>query len=274
MLLSEKITFSETKYKKLLEEFFNRIFNISFLPSHGIDHHRRIWHYAKEILNHIDLQGFDIDQSLTDKLIISCFLHDSGMAVDSGFRHGAEGRKICERFLADNRLSVIEYSDVLEAIEYHDNKEYNGINKPQDLLTILSVADDLDALGFIGIYRYIEIYIERKIPFEELGSLITENCATRFNHFLRTYSDSSLVEKHSKRYKTINTFFDNYNQQVPFYNFNNQLTAGYCGVAETISTLINSKKSISAYNSDSYDSPDPVIQWFLGELQHELSDFS
>jgi hypothetical protein len=31
------------------------------------------------------------------------------------------------------------------------------------MLTILSVADDLDAFGYIGIYRYIEIYLERGI---------------------------------------------------------------------------------------------------------------
>ena len=32
-----------------------------------------------------------------------------------------------------------------------------------DLLTVLSVADDLDAFGFTGIYRYSEIYLTRGI---------------------------------------------------------------------------------------------------------------
>ena len=34
-------------------------------------------------------------------------------------------------------------------------------SKPNELLTILSVADDLDAFGFSGIFRYSEIYLIR-----------------------------------------------------------------------------------------------------------------
>ena len=33
--------------------------------------------------------------------------------------------------------------------------------------TILSVADDLDAFGFTGIYRYLEIYLTRGINPED-----------------------------------------------------------------------------------------------------------
>jgi HD superfamily phosphodiesterase len=124
MLLPEKIAASEMKYKRLLEEFFRVTFDTSFLPSHGIDHHGRVWHYAKEILHSLNDHGFEIDQSLTHKLIIACFLHDSGMAVDPGFRHGIEGRKLCTDFLSENNLSEFEFSDVLHAIENHDNKEY------------------------------------------------------------------------------------------------------------------------------------------------------
>jgi hypothetical protein len=275
MLLSEKIIYSETKYKKILEEFFSGIFSVSFLPSHGIEHHHRVWHYVKEILQCLDENGFETDQILTDKLIITCFLHDSGMAIDSGFRHGVEGRKLCERFLHSNSLSLIEFSDVLNAIEYHDNKEYVSPNQPDDLLTILTVADDLDAFGFIGIYRYLEIYLERNKPVNELGTLIIENCMNRFNHFLRTYGfNSSLVEKHSKRYEIINSFFTSYNQSAPFYDFDNQLTAGYCGIVEIMQQSVKNKLSQAKLNSILIESPDPVIQWFGAELKYELDEFS
>ena len=43
----------------------------------------------------------------------------------------------------------------------------DGINN--DLLTILSVSDDLDAFGYIGIYRYTEIYLTRGIDPEKIG---------------------------------------------------------------------------------------------------------
>ena len=42
---------------------------------------------------------------------------------------------------------------------------------------MLSVADDLDAFGFTGIYRYSEIYLMRGINPNQLGHLIIENAA-------------------------------------------------------------------------------------------------
>jgi len=54
MLLPEKIESSETKYKSKLEEFFIEIYDVLLLPSHGIDHHKRVWYYAVEILNQLN----------------------------------------------------------------------------------------------------------------------------------------------------------------------------------------------------------------------------
>ena len=273
MLLPEKIESSETKYKSKLEEFFSEIYDASLLPSHGIDHHKRVWYYAVEILNQLNDHGFKIEESLIDKLLITCFLHDSGMSVDPGFRHGMESRKICERFLSENNLSPDEFPDVLHAIEHHDNKEYTVINQPGDLLVILSVADDLDAFGFIGIYRYLEIYIKRNTPLQELGNLIIENSEKRLQNFLRTYKfTSALVDKHTKRYNIVFSFFDSYNQQVPFYKFENQLVSGYCGVAEIIRQILSSDKSEASFSLQINDHPDPVIQWFFAELKNELSE--
>ena len=45
-----------------------------------------------------------------------------------------------------------------------------------NLLTILSVADDLDAFGFIGIYRYSEIYLTRGIDPEKIGTTDKGKC--------------------------------------------------------------------------------------------------
>jgi HD domain len=273
MLLSDKIASSESKYKNVLEEFFMGIFDISFLPSHGIDHHRRVWKFAKEILYLLNDHGFKINEPITDKLIIACFLHDSGMSVDAGLRHGVEGRKICEKFLSENNMSSDEFSDVLQAIEQHDNKEYTMLNQPEDLLVILSVADDLDAFGFVGIYRYLEIYIRRNIPMHELGYLIIENCENRFHNFIRTYGFSSqLIGKHSKRYEIISSFFDSYNHQVESYKFDNQSLYGYCGVAEIIQQMLKNDEINKIARSQTDNYPDPLIQWFFAELDHELSE--
>jgi len=270
MPLSDKIASSEAKFKGILEEYFLKIYDVSYLPSHGIDHHRRVWHYGKEILNHLDNQGLEFSQSFVDQLIISCFLHDSGMSVDQGFGHGAEGRKICENFLKENRFSSDVFSEALYVIENHDNKEYSFVNNPEDLITILSVADDLDAFGYIGIYRYLEIYIARKKPMMELGHLIADNCETRYQHLLRSYGfDSELVRKYTMRYETLSSFFSSYNQQVLHYIFNNQSISGYCGVAEIIGQKLENRNTGLTINYN-YD---PVIQHFLSELEIELSDF-
>jgi hypothetical protein len=270
MLISEKIGTSETKYKAILEIFFKEIFDNLFLPSHGIDHHRRVWNYAKEILQHLNYHDFEPDQLLTDNLIIACYLHDAGMSVDTGFNHGLKGRRICERFLSLNKLPVFEFSEAIMAVEHHDNKEYTIINKPENLLTILSIADDLDAFGFTGIYRYIEIYIARNKSMKELGNLIINNCENRFHHFMRTYGFiPHLRDKHSERFEIINSFFQSYNQQVVSYKFDNQNTVGYCGVAEIIAQILKEKKT--AFDPLLLTYPDPVIQWFFAELQNEMA---
>jgi HD superfamily phosphodiesterase len=275
MPISEKIASSEARYRFILEEFFNRIFAQSFLPSHGIDHHRRVWLYAKELLSNLQNQGFYFDQSFSDKLIIACYLHDSGMSVESGFNHGAEGRKICERFLSENNLPVTELTELLQAIEIHDNKEYKSINKPEDLLTILSVADDLDAFGFIGIYRYLEIYIKRNKPLNKIGILIKDNCENRYQNFIVTYRFyNELIERHSGRFEILASFFNSYNQQALYYKFDNLLIAGHCGIAEIISAMMQDNESYNLEFSRGAKFPDPIIQWFFNELNVELSEFS
>ena len=270
MLISEKIIASETKYKALLEEFFKNIFDESFLPSHGIDHHRRVWNYAKEILQHLNYHNFELDQSLIDNLLIACLLHDSGISVDPGLNHGLEGRIICENFLSINRLPIFEFSEAVLAIEHHDNKEYETINKPENLLTILSVADDLDAFGFTGIYRYLEILIARNKPLPVLGRFIADNCEKRFNHFMRTYGFiPNLRDKYSRRFEIISSFFQAYNQQAVSYIFDSQNIAGYCGVAEIIAQNLKDRKP--GFNSLLLNHPDPMIQWFFTELQNEMT---
>ena len=62
------------------------------------------------------------------------------------------------------------------------------IQQPEnDLLNILSVADDLDAFGYTGIYRYSEIYLTRGISPKEIGNLIRENASRRYHNFEKIF---------------------------------------------------------------------------------------
>jgi HD superfamily phosphodiesterase len=268
----DKIASSEEKYKIILEAFFNRIFFKIYLPSHDIGHHSRVWQYAKELLRHLYNQSIYFNQEFIDSLIIACYLHDTGMSADPGPRHGLESRRICEKFLSENDLPLSEFENLLFAVENHDNKDYKVISRSDELITILSVADDLDAFGYIGIYRYLEIYIARQRPLNELGIIINENCLNRFRNFIATYRfHDEFIERHTKRFAILSSFFDSYNTQAHHYKFDNQLIAGHCGIAEIISENLKHKNPDFPYPALTSSFQDPVVQWFFSELNYEMS---
>jgi hypothetical protein len=216
------------------------------------------------------------DPTLPFKLIIVCYLHDIGMSVDPGIRHGHHSRDLCLTFLERNNLNKNDYQNVLLAIENHDNKEYYSFDGFYDLLTILSVADDLDAFGFTGIYRYSEIYLTRGINPLEIGNLIRENAAKRFDNFNKTFGFSEeLRHKHEKRFDTLITFFGEYNNQVSSYEFGSQQPSGYCGVIEIINDAVKRKKTLqSILNGPLKNTTDEIIRWFITGLISDSSNCS
>ena len=98
MDLSEIIESAENQYKQILEEFFISVYNERSLSSHGIDHHRRVWNYAKELLKLIPSENINISSHFSSNLIIACYLHDIGMSVDPGVKHGKHSRDFCFSF--------------------------------------------------------------------------------------------------------------------------------------------------------------------------------
>jgi hypothetical protein len=271
MNLTVTIESAELQFRQILEEFFITVYDEKYLISHGIDHHRRVWSYSKELLS-ITVGKFESELTqVPSKLLISSYLHDIGMSVDPGPRHGRHSRELCATFLSKNNLRETDYQDVLETIMNHDIKDYTRETGVIDLLTILSVADDLDALGFIGIFRYSEIYLTRGISLREIGHAILDNSAIRFDNILKTgiYTDDYIL-KHRKRYNILNNFFREYNNQLGSYQFGGQNPSGYCGVLEILLYLVNSKFTLKElYNNKMKFSYDPVIQWFLDNLKTE-----
>jgi HD superfamily phosphodiesterase len=263
---------AELQYKQILEDFFVSVYDEKSLPSHGLEHHRRVWNYARELVLLLDQHQFLTGHNIIYKLIIACYLHDIGMSVDKGIKHGIHSRNLCNLFLTENSIPVIDYQDLLEAVENHDNKNYTTSENKSDLLTILSVADDLDAFGFIGIYRYSEIYLTRGTNLNEIGILIKENASKRFNNFERIFGfDEEIVQKHKKRYEILNNFFSEYNNQAETYKFGGTQPSGYCGVIEIFKAISQEKASfndilVSANNFMN----DSVINCYLEGLLHEI----
>ncbi len=263
---------AEEKYKRVLEVFFTEIWGKNTLYSHGISHHRRVWKYARELIinNHEnEEEGSNISPV---KLLIACYLHDSGMSVNTGRQHGIHSSLICREFLRRNGMPEEEYGEVLSTVENHDNKEY-GIKKGKmDLSTVLSVADDLDAFGYIGIYRYLEIYISRGIAPEKAGYLIRENALKRYSNFELLFStNSELVIKHRKRFLSLDNFFENYNLQVEEKGIDMDYPSGYYAIACLISEILKNNVTPESYFAEGrFFTGDIVVGDFCRNFMSEL----
>jgi HD superfamily phosphodiesterase len=275
MNLTGTIESAERQFRQVLEEYFISIYDEKSLPSHGIDHHRRVWINAKEILAALYNKNSKPAPGLVSELIIASYLHDIGMSVDPGFRHGIHSRDLTARFLSAKNLNIHEFSGLLEAIENHDRKDYAGEKYTNDLFTILSVADDLEAFGFTGIYRYSEIYLTRNIKPEILGLRIIENAKKRFQHFRNTFEVyPDLFQKHEERYFVLLRFFTEYNKQLPSYQFNSIKPAGYCGVIELFMKMIKNKTDLKYLLSqqDKYHDDKAIFLFFEG-MKTEINKY-
>jgi HD superfamily phosphodiesterase len=172
------------------------------LPSHDHSHHLRVWNLCKELLLGISHFQPSLDQSLVEGILISAFFHDLGMVSSTREDHGKLGSELCENWFRENQKAAPDrFEEILEAIEQHDIKEkgsYSKIKPDQEpgILTLLSMADDLEAFGTIGIYRYAEIYLMRQIPLPHLGDRILLNAESRFQNFKENCQMCpSIVEK-------------------------------------------------------------------------------
>jgi HD superfamily phosphodiesterase len=273
MNLTAFIESAESRFKQILEDFFVSVYDEKNLYSHGIDHHRRVWNYAKELLTTRLIQSKLRPACDPSKLIIVCYLHDIGMSVEPGPRHGFKSRELCIQFLNKYKLSEYDYEDVLDTIMNHDNKDYTSDRRTNDLLKVLSVADDLDAFGFTGIYRYSEIYLTRGVNPHQLGLLVLENAEKRFKNFEDIYGVQNFYVKfHRKRYEILCNFFRQYNEQADSCNFITDAPESYCGVIKLFMLLIKNKMAIKdLFTEAGKYQDDIVIGPFINGLKSELS---
>jgi hypothetical protein len=83
-----------------------------------------------------------------------------------------------------------------------------------------------------------------------------------------------LADKHRQRFLILDSFFDNYNLESDRFTGNNHNPAGYSGVIEIISQMINNKIPLEKILSGPYRfSKDPVINNFLTGLRKEIADY-
>ena len=235
--------------EKWLPDLFNsckEVFKKTYLPSHNENHHSRVWLIAKNLIKELELVGYTFAISKIESVILSVFFHDTGMLVNTGPDHGKYSREIAERYFETLKSPMKEREEILTVIEKHDDKEYRNrtleiSQAPDSLFSILSVSDDLDAFGIIGIYRYAEIYLVRGVSFNDLTTKILENSKNRYHYFIHVYGFLERFTAHQMiRYQILQKFYSDLILQQKTGGF--QKKTGPSGVIQLIQQLIAVQK--------------------------------
>jgi HD superfamily phosphodiesterase len=220
LVLRQIVNQVERKWLKALHQYIDELYQNTHLPSHGVEHHLRVWNFCRNLMYELDLVGIKIDKQTVEGAIIAALFHDTGLIIDKSEKHGYQSRLFCEQFFKHNPdKQVVNLSDILTAIENHDDKKVKCCSQKgnQDLVSIqniVSTADDLDAFGNIGIFRYVEIYIIRGISIDLLPKAVMKNLQNRFDNFQSSYSFlSKYVDKHRARFEIAFSFFDDMEKQ-------------------------------------------------------------
>ncbi len=245
--LNETIVGIEKEWLKPLYLHVDGLFSGTNLPSHDADHHLRVWVHCRELMLELEKAGVPIDEETIKQSLIACFFHDTGLLKDLGENHGAESRLLCRLYLVDHpEFAVKNTESLLHAIEKHDDKsekniEANNIEEVKTTHRLITTADDLDAFGFIGVFRYLEIYIKRNVDTYQIPGKIISNLKGRFNNFWQSYSFLQQYAQLQKiRYSQTLGFFANLDAQL---SARNQLPNGYVEVFNILFGFVASKQS-------------------------------
>ncbi len=233
---------AEEKWLHSLYTHARELYRTTYLPSHDHTHHLRVWNISKQLLRELDTTPSSLSPWLAEGALISAFFHDLGMAQSTREDHGRLGRDLC-RYWFSERGHVIPpgFDRILEAIEKHDRKEARFYPDPETetspgILGILSVADDLEAMGVIGIYRYAEIYLHRGISLEELGNRILENAEQRYLNLTSSGICPGVIGDYRLQFEELTQFFALYNQQLKQVEQAHTVREGQLGVINYIRT--------------------------------------
>lgn len=252
-------------------------FSSIHLPSHDQWHHLRVWHFAKELVAASEGYGITVTESDIEDLMIAVFFHDQGMSETASKEHGAISRSMCSDFFASGELSYTPSGILLNAIESHDRKNYADTSaiKAFDMHNFLSIADDLDAFGITGAYRYLEIYLVREVNMLLLPYMILENLESRYRHFHQTFMPfKSLINIQQLRYEKTVSFFNDLQAQLSQKGYDENETQGTVGVLNIIrQEIIGAGKRHDEVGGSINEKQMPYSFRFFKELNSECSTF-
>jgi len=250
------------------------------LPSHDHYHHFRVWLYARELIGTLSKEGINIPDHIIEEIILAVFFHDVGMSVTLNESHGKISAGLFSDFIsARSYKTEADIEEINRAVGRHDQKNYENVPFEEAfaqnniLSTVLNISDDLDAFGFIGIYRYMEIYLLRKIKPDFLAGKVIPNLTRRFSNISFTLGKiASFVSIHQIRYQQTLDFYNDL-QDCGYSNESPQ--SGPAGIVKLISdNVINKKVSLNQLiESQPLEKHDEYIRNFIQRYKQEEDNF-
>jgi hypothetical protein len=264
---------AEDRFLLILYRYVRHLFTTTPLPSHDHDHHLRVWFYAKSLVKELSGNKILITSEQAVNLILAVFFHDTGLTQNLKADHGLDSRNLCEQFIRENPLLFnIDLTPALIAIEKHDNKNYlpEEAGNRVSILTLLSLCDDLDAYGAIGILRYAEIYLLRGITSEKLAGRVLPNIKSRFDYFAsHDWLPEFFFLHHKKRFDFAYHFFQELNE-----NPESGISFAYNQVIKIYMEQVTSGKTgIEGFADQIQDSDNKTMKSFGEVLKAELKSF-
>src|SRR6056297_804282 len=258
--LEKQITKTERKWLETLFTYNRKMFRQVGMPSHNENHHLRVWSYVKKILKILNDDKFFSEDKL-ECLIVATFFHDMGMVYTMDVSHGLESRRLCENFFRKGNIQrPAKWEETLNMIEMHDDKEYKIKADHSSLLSILSIADDLDAFGLTGAVRYAEIYLLRGILIEQLPAKIIQNAKRRFFHLHKKFEGYPVfMEEQKKRYESLINFYNETEKYLPVIQ----------NIKNNIHNTVQFKLTDLVKPADK-----SAVKYFLIQLEKELYEFN
>jgi hypothetical protein len=165
------------------------MFNGCHMPLHDHTHHLRAWAYCKQLLRHAYRYRYSFSDDFIEALLAASLFHDIGLSRITDERHGPEGAEMFKQYIAANTdIQLKQLDEIVEAIRVHDLKSPSSLSRAFDLASILTICDNLDSFGYVGAYRYVEIYLIRGIDTAKVASLSLGNIEKRFGGFELHYA--------------------------------------------------------------------------------------
>ena len=271
----------EERWGVLLYRHCRSLFREVFLPSHNHHHHFRVWYYAKELIQELSDYGIPFPDALIEEIMLAVFFHDVGMSVTMGENHGKISADLFQAFMTEMRIQTDANREAIYlAIHEHDRKHYDevpfevAVERENILPAILNISDDLDAFGYTGVYRYLEIYLLREVHPDLLAERISENLTRRFSNISFTMGKiARFVEKHKARYQHTIGFFEALSETgyLPGKGL-----SGPSGVVNLVRDLVIGQQNdlIEIIESQKIPKHDEYIQEFLQHYMAEANRFA